>query len=86
MLPIIKSGFKYGEVLSLLLFDFALEYVIRTVRENQEVLKLNGTNQLLVYADDNNILDEIIHTIKNTKALAVFSKKTGLEINAEKTK
>jgi len=38
-------------------------------------LKLNGTHQLLVYADDVNILGRSIHTIKeNTKALVVADK------------
>jgi hypothetical protein len=50
-------------------------------------LKFNGTYQLLVYADDVNILGGSVHNIKkNTEALVVHSKGTGLEVNADKTK
>jgi hypothetical protein len=50
-------------------------------------LKLNGTHQLLVYADDVNILGGSVHAIKrNTEALVIASKEIGLEVNAEKTK
>jgi hypothetical protein len=38
----------------------ALEYAIRRVRENQKELKLNGTHQLLVYADDFNVVGDPI--------------------------
>jgi len=50
-------------------------------------LKLNGTHQLLAYADDVNILGGSVHTVKeNAEALLVASRETGLEVNADKTK
>jgi hypothetical protein len=50
-------------------------------------LKLNGTHQLLVYADDVNLLGDNIDAIKkNMKTLIDASKVVGLEVNTEKTK
>jgi len=50
-------------------------------------LKLNGTHQLLAYADDVNILEGSIHILKeNAKALIAATREIGLEISADKTK
>jgi hypothetical protein len=75
----------YGDALSPLLLNFALEHAIRKVQENQVGLKVNGTHQLLVYTDVN-ILGGKIKTMKeNTQTLTDASKPIGLEVNTEKT-
>jgi hypothetical protein len=68
-----------------LLFNFALEYAIRKVQENQGGLKLNGTLKLLAHADDVNLLRDNIETIKRTKETSTdASKEVGLEVKVEK--
>jgi hypothetical protein len=76
----IQNGQKQGDALSPLLYNFTLEYAIRKVQENQVSLKLNGTHQLLVYAEDVNLLGNSINTLLEA------SSNISLEINAEKTK
>jgi hypothetical protein len=76
----IQNGLK-------LLFNFALEYASRKVQENQVGLKLNGTHQMLFYADDVTILSDNIDTImKNKRTLIDASKEIGLEVKTEKSK
>jgi hypothetical protein len=75
----IQNGLKEGDALPLLLFNFTLD--------NQDGLKSNGTHQLLVYADDVNLLGDNIDAVKkNIETLIDASKEVGLEANTEKTK
>jgi len=60
----IKSGIKQ-DALSPLFFNFALECTIRRVQVNLDDLKLNGTHQLLLYADIN-VWGRSIHTVKKS--------------------
>ena len=83
----ISNGLKKGDSLSPMLFNFALECAIRRVQVNQDGLKLNGTHQLLAYADYVNIMGGVIHTLKeNAEALVAATRENGLEVSADKTK
>jgi hypothetical protein len=73
----------YRHCFSTLALEYS--YVFRKVKPNQDGLKLNRTNQLMVYADNVNSLSESTYSVKrNTSALsAVCVEGVGLEVNAE---
>jgi len=76
----IRNGLKQRDALMPFLFNFA----VRRVQEKQDGLKCK--HQILVYANNANILGGSVHTInENTEALVVTSKEIGLELNADKT-
>jgi hypothetical protein len=73
-----QTGIEKGHALSLPLFNFALEYAIKNVQENQVGLKLNGTHRHLAYADDLNLLGDNIETTRKNIGCC---KEIGLEVN-----
>jgi hypothetical protein len=75
MLPI-RNDSKQEDSLSPQLFNFALEYAIKRVQVNEEGLKLNGAHELLVYADDVNILGgSYIHIKVKAETTAAASRR-----------
>ena len=49
-------------------------------------MKLNGTHQVPIYADDSILGGSICNIKKNTETVLVTSKETGQEVNAGKSK
>jgi hypothetical protein len=56
---------------------FALKCAITKAQENWEGLELNGTHQLLVYADNVNILGENVNTNWETRKLCLAASRRG---------
>jgi len=80
----IKNGVKERDALSPLIFTFTVGYAILSVQVNQEGLKCNGTHQLVVYADDINMLEGSLHIVtKKAEAFLLSNKENGLEVNAD---
>ena len=78
---------KQGDALSPLLFNFALEYTIRKLQETNLGLDMNGTHQVLAYADDVNLMGHDIKTIeRNADVLLNACKDICLAANTGETK
>ena len=63
----IHCALKQGDALSPLLFNFSLDYAIRSVQENRIGLDMNEQYQLLLYADDVNMLGKNYKTLGKIK-------------------
>jgi hypothetical protein len=66
----IKNGLKQRDTLLPLVFNSAVEYAIRRAQVNQDGMKLNGTHQLLVYADVNVLGGSVRTRIENRRSFS----------------
>jgi hypothetical protein len=65
----IPNDLKQEDALLQLLLRFTSEYPIGKVQENQPLLKLNRTHQLLANGGDVNLLGDNTHTLKKMEKL-----------------
>ena len=77
----IENSLKQGDALSLLLFNFELEYAIRKVQETRLGLDMNDTHQILAYADDVNLICNDIRIERNAEVLLNACKDIDLAVN-----
>jgi hypothetical protein len=67
--------------------DSSVVYAIWKAKEHRVSLRLNGTHQPLVYADDVNLLEGNTDAIKKSTAILIeATKEVGAEVNTQKTK
>ena len=69
---------KQGDALSPLIINFDLEYAIRKAQETRLRLDMNGTNQVLNYADDVDLRGDVIRKVeRKTEVLLKACKDIG---------
>jgi len=74
----IHNCLKQRDAFSPYLFSCGVEYGIRKVQQNQKGLEWSGIHLFQVYADNINVLDENLNTIKNTETPLESSREADL--------
>jgi hypothetical protein len=83
----VDSALQQGDVISTILFNLVLEYVIIRLTITPKGTIFNMMTQCIAYADDIVLLGRSVNYLKETLGeLKQGAKKVGLEINQDKTK
>jgi hypothetical protein len=83
----VDRGLKQGDVISTILFNIVLEYVISRLTITPKDTAFNRLTQCIAYADDIVLSGRSVNYLKETsEELKQGAKKVGLEINQDKTK
>ena len=83
----IRIGLRQGDALACILFNIALEKIIRDANINQRGNIFYKSVQILAYADDIDIISRTLKSLQEaTVALDRAARRTGFEINQAKTK
>ncbi|CAG4970890.1 unnamed protein product [Colias eurytheme] len=82
----VTTGLKQGDALSPILFNLALEYLIRKILILEGGIELNGNHKVIGYADDLALLGQREQDLTlMAKTLESEGLKIGLKISGEKT-
>jgi hypothetical protein len=66
---------------------FSAEYAIRGAQENRKVLETDDLNQVLVCADEVNLLGQDMNVMQsNAEIIVQVNKEIGIEVDIDKTK
>lgn len=83
----VNQGLKQGDGLAPMLFNLALEAVIRKTSIQRNYTLVNKSAQVIGYADDINIVGRSVRAVKECYSeIKEAAKEVGLRINEEKTK
>ena len=84
----IKSGLRQGDIMSPILFNFALEKVYRVTAAASHGLRIGERSiKMLAYADDVDIIAENKYELSGSAVIwNETAKRAGLQINVEKSK